>query len=435
MHRMKPIGKNAGRNCRHAHPYWRVLFFLVVFSWSFASAANEDDHQPHRHEALAADPGLGWPELVDRTLTNYPRYVELAARNAEAAALQKRGKSLLAQAPIAHGVYLSDQAFDDTNLAEYELGIEMPLWHWNERSAAQQLGEAAGSESAAAATALRLRVTGLLRDALWDIESATVDVAVAEDGVAIAEELLRVVTRRYETGDLPLTDALLARSALLEQQAQLLDSQSVLVDAERNYRSLTGLDRRPVEFAETPHLQEALDDSHPWLVMANARVSRAQAEQDLVEKSARDAPSLTVGTRRERGAYSDTYFDSLGFQLKVPFGGGAHRDVEVSASLRALSSAKADRAELRRQLELDLHEAHHSLSVADASLALARERAELASRNLQMSERAFAQGEMTLFELLQQQGSAQRAQSESARLEVERQRAIAQINQALGEQP
>jgi type II secretory pathway component PulM len=42
---------------------------------------------------------------------------------------------------------------------------------------------------------------------------------------------------------------------------------------------------------------------------------------------------------------------------------------------------------------------------------------------------------MTLFELLLQQERAQNAEMETARLEIERQRAIAEINQALGEGP
>jgi outer membrane protein TolC len=234
---------------------------------------------------------------------------------------------------------------------------------------------------------------------------------------------------------LPLTDTLLARSALLEREAAVIESNAALLDAERAYRSLTGLDSRPAYFKETPNLREELNESHPWLVMADAAVARAQAELELVDGSAKGAPTLIIGSKRERGAFTNYYVDSIGLAINVPFGGEAHRNAKTSDSLRTVSVAKADRAQLRRQLELDLHEAHHNLVIIDASLNLARERSELADRRLQMSDRAFAQGEMTLFELLLQQELARKTERELVRLEVEHQRAIAEINQALGEWP
>ena len=420
MHGMNPIGKTT---------------ILVLFLWGAAAYAQEEEHSSHLHDPLLVNPDLGWPELIEETLLNYPRFMELVARDAEADALSKRGEKWLSGSPTAFAGYISDQALEDTNMVEYELGLELPLWRWGERAASRKLGSAADRESTAAAAALRHQVTGLLRDALWDIERAAVQVTVAEKGVAVARELLRVVARRHEAGDLPLTDTLLAQSTLLEREAALIESKAMLVDAERVYRSLTGLDRRPANIAEAPDLREKLDATHPWLVMADAELARAEANLDLATDSVKGAPVLTVGSRRERASYSDVYVDSLGMQFKVPFGGGAHRSVQAAGNLRDVSAVKADRAQLLRQLELDLHEAHHTLVVVDASLALTRQQSELATRSLQMSERAFEQGEMTLFELLLQQERAQNAEFETARLEVERQRAIAEINQALGEGP
>jgi outer membrane protein TolC len=389
----------------------------------------------HLHEPLSVSSTLGWPALIEETLLNFPRFAELAARDSEAKALSERGGKWFSGPPQVYAGYLSDQALSDTDMAEYELGVELPLWRWNQRSAAQVLGTTASSESIAAASALRHQVIGLLRTALWDIERANIAVTLAEDGIVLATELLRVVTRRHEAGDLPLTDALLAQSALLEREAALIESNATLLDAERAYRSLTGLDRRPANFKEVPILREELNASHPWLVMADAAVARSEAELELVEGGAKGPPVLTLGSRRERGAYTDFYVDSIGLQVKVPFGGEAHRSTKTANSLRSVSVARADRAQLARRLELELHEAHHSLVVVDASLALAQKRSDLADRRLQMGEQAFAQGEMTLFELLLQQELALTTQMEAARLEAERQRAIAAINQALGEWP
>lgn len=435
MHGMNLIGKATGQSWLCARSVLCVATAIYVCLWGSSVFAAEDGHGLHLHEPLSVSPTLGWSGLIEDTLLNFPRFTELSARDSEAKALSERGGKWFSGPPSAYGAYLSDQALTDTDMAEYELGVELPLWRWNQRSAAQLLGTTASAESIAAASALRHQVIGLLRSVLWDIERANIAVSLAEEGIVLATELLRVVTRRHEAGDLPMTDALLARSALLEREAALIESNAILLDAERAYRSLTGLDHRPANFRETPNLREELNASHPWLVMADAAVARSEAELELVDGGAKGAPVLTLGSRRERGAYTDYYVDSLGLQVKVPFGGEAHRSSKTAKSLRAVSVAKADRAQLARQLELDLHEAHHSLVVVDASLALAAERSELADRRLQMSEQAFSQGEMTLFELLLQQELALTTQMEAARLEVERQRAIAEINQALGEWP
>jgi len=435
MNRMIPITKTTGRFGRYVRSVHRIATVLVLFLCGVAAFAQEDEHDLHLHEPLSVSPELGWPELIEDTLLNYPRFLELAARQAEATALSNRGARWLSGSPAAYAGYISDRALDDTNMVEYDIGVEFPLWRWDERAAARTLGSAANSESTAAAAALRHEVTGLLRDVLWDIERAVVQVSVAEKGVAVATELLRVVTRRYEAGDLPLTDTLLAQSALLKREAALIESEAMLTDAERSYRSLTGLDHRPANIAEGPNLREQLDAMHPWLVMVDAELARAEAELDLVADSAKGAPLLTLGSRRERGSFSDDYVDSIGLQFKVPFGGGAHQSAQTADNLRAVSAAKADKAQLMRQLELDLHEAHHTLVVVDTTLVLTRQQSELANRGMQMSQRAFEQGEMTLFELLLQQERAQNADLETARLEIERQRAIAEINQALGEGP
>jgi outer membrane protein TolC len=90
---------------------------------------------------------------------------------------------------------------------------------------------------------------------------------------------------------------------------------------------------------------------------------------------------------------------------------------------------------LLRRLDLDLHEAEHTLAVLEESLELAEQRAELTERQWQMAQSAFAQGEIELRELLRTQESAQSVIRDVQRLRVERERTIAAYNQAVGETP
>jgi hypothetical protein len=119
----------------------------------------------------------------------------------------------------------------------------------------------------------------------------------------------------------------------------------------------------------------------------------------------------------------------------VPVGGGNHAVTARAAADRLAAGAAAERELLRRRLELDLHEAEHTLTVLDESSVLAAERRELAAQQSRMAQTAFAQGEIELRELLRIQESEQGAIRDVQRLTVERQRTIAALNQALGETP
>jgi len=409
---------------------------LFIALWSLAALASEQgDPIADLHAPLESSATLSWEELIEQTLIHYPHFVELTARDAEALALAERGGKWLSGQPSVFGRYQTDSVWDDNDLREYEVGLELPLWRSGQRQAASSLGVAAATESGAAALALRHEVIGLLRTALWDLERAAVGVALAEDGISVATELVWLVERRYEAGDLPLSDTLLVRSTRLERDAALIESEAALADAERAYRSLSGLDVRPASFAESLSMLEDLGASHPWLMLADAEVERARAELALIERTVRGTPTLTIAPRRERAPFSNFDVDSIGISVAVPFGGQAHTTVQTATAVRKTAQAEADRAQLLRQLDLDLHEARHSLVVINASLELARERYDLAATSLQMGEIAFAQGEITLFELLRWEETARITQREAESLEIERQRAIAQINQATGEWP
>lgn len=391
--------------------------------------------ETHAHVPIAIDPALDWEAVIAATLSTHPRGAELAARAAEAEAWAARGRHWLAAAPALYFSYLSDSPLDDLGQLEYEGGVELPLWRGGQRRAVQALAESSVAVSGAAAAALRLEVVGLLRGVLWDVEAATVELGAAGDTVRVAEELLRVVELRNARGDLSRADVLLARSALLERQQMVVAAAARLVDSERSYRALTGLDRRPAQFAEERSVTTELERSHPLLALADAEVARAEGQTELVGREARGNIAVTIGPRREYPVLGTVPNDSVALGVKVPVGGDRHGLTARAAAGRLAASAAAERDLLRRRMELDLHEAEHSLTVIEESAALSVERRELAAQQAAMAHVAFAQGEIELRDLLRIQESEQSAIRDVQRLVVERQRTIAALNQALGETP
>ncbi|MBN1238755.1 MAG: TolC family protein [Gammaproteobacteria bacterium] len=393
------------------------------------------EHGPAEHEPLDVDRGLEWDVLLDRAVLNYPRYVELAARDAEAQAWSRRSASPFAGRPSLVLGYRSDDPLDDYGFAEYESGISMPLWRFGQKRAAGQIGRSASDEAAAAESALRWEVAGALREALWDIEAALNDLELANEALTVAVEIERVVRRRQSVGDLPLEDALLAETTVLDRRTSVVERRAELVDAEFAYETLTGLGLRPAVFDEPLTSRRDFAPSHPLLSLADAELERTRAQLEFAERDAKGSPTLLIGPRRQRDPMATFYTDSVGVEVTVPFGGGSHTATTTAAAVRRVAEAEAERAAVERRLHAQLHEALHTLATAEEALELAEQRADVAAQHRRMGQTAFEQGEITLVDLLRRVDAAQVAERQAAALRVMRGRSIAAVNHAVGELP
>lgn len=412
-------------------PAWGTAV-LSVLLFTVSARAELPNHQ---HAALPVDEALTMADAVDAALAFYPTTLELAARSEQADAWADRGRSWLAGRPSISLRYQSDRWSEDNGLSEYEAGILLPLWSWGGRNAVQRLGDALSSESSAARLALHWELAGLLRGALWSIAIAENDRDLAEQALDTMARLTAVVERRYELGDVALSDVLLAQSSHLEAQTELTTATAALLDAERVYRSVAGLEWRPPFVGEVLSRRHDVEPDHPALAFANAEVGRAEAALAVAKSASKTGTSLLIGPRGERPAFGGEFEDSVGITLSVPFGGSAHRRTEVSAAARAVASAKAARSRQMRSLTLAMHEAAHGLNVVRQNLIVASERRDLAERHQAMGESAYEKGEFELIDLLKVQSSASAAKRQVTRLTIDEKRQTAFYNQAVGKSP
>jgi outer membrane protein TolC len=398
----------------------------------FALSVSGEELPGHDHVALAVDDTLTLAAAVDVAYARYPAFTEVQARGEQAGAWTDRGNSWIADRPSLMLRYQSDQWGSNNGLDEYEAGIVLPLWSWGGRSAVQALGETMSVESAAAELAVRWEVAGLLRSALWDIALADNDHELAEQALEAAARLTTSVKRRHELGDVALSDVLHAESSYLDAQTKLIEANAALLDAERMYRSVTGLEQRPPFAGEVISERREVMMEHPALAFANAEVGRAEAGLAVAEEAATSGTSLMFGTRRERPAFGNEFDESIGITVNIPFGGSPTRRTEISAAARVLASARATRAGQLRALTTAMHEAAHGLSVVRENLATSAERMALVERHQVMGESAYEKGELDLFDLLKLQATALEARRQVTRLLIDEKRETALYNQAVG---
>lgn len=408
---------------------------IVAVTCVFAAAEAGPTAAGADHAPLTVDTKLALTDVVDVALAAFPAALEQAARSDEAVAWRARSRSLFSAQPALSLRYQTDRFGDDFGLQEIESGIQVALWKWGQRRAARGLGNALKDEASASELALRWEVSGLLRLLLWEIAEAERSVVRAAESADVAARLEAAVARRHALGDVAERDLLLARGEALDSASALTTARARLVDAERAYRSVTGMDRRPEIATEARSPLDSITEAHPALQLARAALARSESARTLARRTGTAAPTLMIGPRRERSTFAQPFEDSIGVFLTIPFGGRSHVDTAVAAAGRQVAAARAELRRVERALDLALHEAEHSLAVARENRQRADDRAALARRGYAMGETAYAAGEIGLVELLALRSARIVAADRADMLAIEVNRQIALYNHAVGELP
>ncbi len=394
----------------------------------------------HAHDAVAAGAAMATPAVTDwktvlaAALARSPQQQVLRARAEQVNALGRRGDSLLADAPAVNLRYQTDQIGSDGGLREYEAGVELPLWRPGQRHANQVLARSAGKALEQSRAVLMLDVAGRVRDSVWQVALRQNNLALTRAEWQTAQALERDVNKRVQRGEMARADSLLAREESLRKQVVYLQTEAALRHAQDQYRSLTGLTRLPRSRAEVLSTRDSVA-RHPLLAEAEANVSQTRAWLEAVRQASGGSPQLLLGGRRERGVVTDNYVDSVGISLRLPLGTAAHTGAGISEAARVYAEALASRDSVQRRLQVQLHEAEHSLHATRSALQIAAEQNRLAKENLRLAHIAFSAGETDLVGLLRVQALAFAAQRNEQELKIMLQRAVSRYNQAVGVLP
>jgi outer membrane protein TolC len=387
-------------------------------------------------DPIEIDPSLSLSQLVEITLEKYPDRLIAEALALEASALTERSDSWVAGSTALALNYSDDRLADNLGSREAAAQVEITTWDWGQRDAGQAVAERAGVSAQKQSAAVKLEVTRLIRDALWNMEIANIGLQQAQNALSIAEQLMKKVERRVELGDLPRADMLLAKGEYLQNRALVTQAEAEVMHSRKAYASLTTLSRLPGNYREKQSDLTSVTSNHPMLEAISAIIDRKQADIQWTKTTDPiNQPKLSVGARSQRDGRSGQDIESVGVGMVMLFGGDAYNAPEIARVNLDLNNAKAQREHLYRQLEKNLHEAEHALEVTRAELAIANELKQIAETHLKMSEISFSAGEINLLDLLKIQARSLDAIRNAKLQEVKLQRNISFYNQAVGIQP
>ncbi|HEY9199870.1 MAG TPA: TolC family protein [Gammaproteobacteria bacterium] len=382
--------------------------------------------------AQAGAPAPTLPETVAAALARYPDLPLSDAIRTQGQALRTQASGLFAGDPSLMVRHESDAANDDAGYRQWETGVALPLWLPGQRDRRLRVADATERESEATRRLHAWQVAGQIRELLWSLQRAEAELVLAQRALQSAKNLEADVARRVQAGDLPRTDLILAHKETLAREIDLATAQSARDTGLAQYRHVTGLDSVPRDIRETAAAVSGISDDHPALRAARETAARAGADRDRVRAEKRANPVLTVGGKSERPEVGQDYASALIVEVNVPFGTRGQAAVNSATAERSYVEASAALTRAEQELEHDLHTAHAERELAARSLELAGQQQALSAQGLQLTQRAFELGEGDLFMLLQARAQELAAERDFELRRLERGRAVARFNQALG---
>lgn len=410
-----------------------VLVFLWIFAHSpLALGVNVEEHE----DTLIVDENLSLRDVIDATYQHYPQQAIVKAYEDEVQALEQRSTSWVAGYPMIYLQYIDDSLISNRGISDIQSGYQVPIWMWGQKEASQKVTDQSSLAAERYAVALKHEIAGLVRNSLWTIRITENRRELAQKILAVADELLRVVRRRVELGDMSKSDMLLAESDALEKRSQLMQAEAEVIHANKAYQSLTRTRLMPGHFEEQLSKDIALADSHPALAAATASVERAQAEVDFIRLSKQgNQPSVLIGTDSTSVSRSRDYGTGTNLVFQIPIGGDDWHAPQVAQANVLLNEKLAQREGLHRQLEKAAHEAEHILDLDQKALVVASRRKEIAEEQLRMSKIALENGEISMIDYLKIQTTAQTALRDAAERKILVLKDISTLHQAVGISP
>jgi hypothetical protein len=349
----------------------------------------------------------------------------LAAQSQQAAQVQRARATELG--PAEFNLRMSQQqrkTFDPSSRFQEQLvSLERPVRWWGKAALDAGLAEQGRQVARIAyADALHEASRELMRQ--W---FALHQLALARDGAtaqaALSQELHRQAQLRLKQGDISQLDASLAQAELQRAQAAQAVAQAqwtaAWAQAQKRYPGLP----EPVwpkaqgDVADLPALQplmQAFLQNHHELNLRRAEVQRLRLQAERLDRDRWPDPVLGVYAARERAGAENIMGVSVAFALP-----GSARQAHAAAALAEANQLEEQLQQMTLELGAAFEARWLSLQMQRQALSGLQAAARTQTQAVQQSTKAFAMGEHSMTELIQNRRLAQESLRESQKLQLE----------------
>ena len=362
-----------------------------------------------------------------------PDYKSYQYRVEAALARQKIASSLLVSPASVEVSQKTDRTNSNQGASETILGLDIPLWLWNERSSSINLADAEYKKLLSQYYLSQLRIAAEVRDAYWNYQKSKIESDLALRRNDNAKSLALDVERRFKAGDLSRADLHQSNGALASSEAFLVEAQANVINAEQRVRSLLGSEYlKKIQFGDitknieplpkVPENLSGLDSSLPIVAALVDQLEVAKKAVDLAKSQTRASPQLQIWTTKGREVYGVPYQQSVAVGLRIPFGSDARNTNRLASATAEMVDSEV-RLSYERESALSNVESNVALvKSAKMKLGAADKRSNLANETRQFFDKSFRFGETDL---------PTRLRIELEAVDANRQAAIAKINYAV----
>ena len=403
-----------------------LALMWLVCSASAQTASPQPNQPPSLKQALDAAWQLGGSS---RASTN--RRIELAAK-------EKAASGWISGEPVAGVAHRTDRLNRNDGFRDYEAEIELPLWNPGVRAAAQAdvAAQRQGFDGQSALS--KLKLAGELRALSASAATAQAELDLNKRKLQDVSLLAQDLNRRVKAGENARVDGLQAQVLVQQAQAAIAGAEGQLTRLQNQWRSLTGLatvaqaDEVLSGLASNDATTAPISPDHPALRYTQAQLGSARAKLALAEADKRDAMSVGVGVGRERSNFASANETKLRLALRIPLGGDNRNAPRLAAASAELDTAQAEADAVQRQLPAEVATATADLRAARLAQSAAQERVRLSTEVQVLITKSWRLGDSDLPTRLRADNEQFEASLSLARTAIDVQRAIANLNQALG---
>ncbi len=284
--------------------------------------------------------------------------------------------------------------------------------------------------------------------AYYDVLAAGEFIRISRESIATVQKELEMMRVRLRGGSALKSDVLSLEARLAQSQEELVQSRNRYQTAVTALATLLGIDPNAKLVLEQPDGLPAA--SFPQVYDRGIEYALAQ-RPDLkqirarVEKAAMAVDAARTEYLPRLDMQAKYYFDdeSLGYDTDREnwmvavilnwdlFTGFSTRAAVNMASARLAETLAADR-NLRLSVQMDVKTAYQNLEAARARLEAARQSAAAAEESLDLVQKQFEGGSVTITRYLQAELDRNRARIRATAAYYDRQKALAEIGRALG---
>lgn len=411
------------------------LTFILILSPVTHALAEESGQPEAKHtDVLMVNSKLQLRDVLEKALLRSPMQASLHSRDATVIARHAVANAVLPSAPAVFLSHQNDALASGRGESEWQAELELPVWMLNQRSNRVKVADATESTVQVSSESLKLQVAGLVREAVWDVAYHNNSFALATSKFDFVKNLENDVEKRFKAGEMAKADLYLAQQETLRAEREKLRAEAEVMHARHRYYVLTGLQEIPSSYEEKQSNLLDYSQSPIWLE-AISKVGLSETERNLAQIESHENLQVLVNMRRTQGAFDNTFNDSVGLKVRIPFGGDTSAAPIKAAAEVNLGNALSERDAIRYNLDTAIHEAEHNLSISRAELTIARQQFDISKESIRLAQKAFKLGESDLVSLLRAQAQTSEAELAFTSRQIQLQWDIARYNQAVGVLP